>query len=104
MLGGERETRIKFARKMLSTRHFWCVKHGVGVAISYLGTNRNVTADEVARLAEGDLPSRGIGKRITRATVPDKSWEFSQFAPHLDWDRVRVQRPPLELTEDIIAF
>ena len=43
-------TRSMFARRLLIAYLLWCVKRGVEVAVSYLRTSRNVTADDIARL------------------------------------------------------
>ena len=82
-----------------------CVKHGVEVAACYLRTNRNVAAEEITRLEETELATRGgvAQKRLTRESLPDQWGAFSRFIPHLDLGRVRTERRAKELTVSSIA-
>ena len=80
----------------------WRATKGAEVVIFYIRTNRNITAGEVARLVDGELAACETHKGLARAIAADQWWDFRQFAPHLGWGRIRPQRPPLDLTEDIV--
>ena len=40
---------------------------------------------------------------LTRVDVPGRWWAFCQFIPHVGWNRIRIQRPTLEMKGDIIT-
>ena len=93
-MGGEGKTRRKFDRSISITLLLRRLGNGVEVAIFYLRTNRNVTAEEVARLSDVELAEWGARKGLTLLDVPGRWWFFCRFIPHLDWGRLRAQRPP----------
>ena len=70
-MGGAGETRRKFARRLMITFLLWCVKHDAEVAVCYHRTNHNVAADEIARVEETELETRGAKKRLNRVNLPD---------------------------------
>lgn len=94
LIGGQGGHRSKFAREVLSTFLFWCVKRGVAAIFFYLRENRNITADAVTRLAEEDLDAWETEKGPTRTIAPDHWWAFDQFTQQLDRGRVRMQGRP----------
>ena len=65
--------------------------------VFYLRTNRNMTADEITRTQEQFLEQWENEKGLTRILLPESWKTFKDFIPHLDWDRPREQRGPLEL-------
>ena len=82
----------------------WCAKLGSGVAIYNLRNNRNLTADEVTRLAEEELATWEALKGLTRVDAPVHWRACCRVIPHLDWGRLRAQRPPIVLTYAITTF
>ena len=97
------KARSAFSRKLLSTLLLRGVMNGVGIIVFYLRTHRNLTADEITRIQGHDLPAWGSEKGIIRGEMPE-IWKNSKtFVPHLEWDRPREQRAPLELTDEIIS-
>ena len=97
--------RSKVDREIPSNFLLRCAKRGVEVVVVIfsLTTSHNIAADGVARLTDEELATRQSLKGLTRVSAHVQWCAFCQVAPHLVWDRIRAQRPPLELADDIIT-
>ena len=83
--------------KFLSTFPLRFVHRGIELAALYLRTKHNVSADEIARLGEKDMPEWGNRKGLERKELPDIWADFRPLPPHLDWGRSRYQISPRAL-------
>lgn len=91
------ETRVKFDRILLVAfllrRETWS-----GSSNFYLRIARNIAAGEVAMSADEDLAERDARNGLTRANAHAQWREVRHLIPHLDWGRIRAQRPRMDLT------